>query len=366
MTSQYHPGLDGISVAQTEISKYDGLNGQLIYRGGYTIESLVEKSFEEIIYLLWNGQLPTPGEAENLRQYLAKHRDLNQAACATLAGLPTNANPMDALRTILSAQGVGPGCPKPDFQQAIALTATTPTAITAYYRHQQGLRPITPQDDLSHAANFLYMFHGEKPSERHVRCLESYLIMMADHGYNPSTFTACVVASTNSDIFSSIVAAIGTLKGTAHGGAVTEAHRMIEKVGSPENAEHFVLDKLERKERLMGFGHREYRTYDPRAKILRELCKEVNEQYFKCASKVEEVTLRELLHRYPERPNLTNVDFYAGGVLEAVGIPREFFTCTFAASRVVGWTVHVIEYMERNGRMISPTSEWTGPEPKQA
>lgn len=363
MSTQCNSGLDGVVVAQTEISKYDGINGQLIYRGGYAIDELMDKSFEEVAYLLWNGKLPTQDEANVLKEELVKHRDLNQAACAALAGLPTDADPMDALRTILSAQGARPGCPQPSLQEVIGLTAMTPTAIAAYCRHQQGLKPLDPRRDLDHAANFLYMLNGEEPNILLVRTLQSYLVLMADHGVNPSTFTACVVASTGSDLCSSIVAAIGTLKGPAHGGAVIAARQMVEQVGNPENAERFVLEMLDSKERLMGFGHREYRVYDPRARILRHICKEVNREFYNIAAKVEEVALRELLHRYPERPNMTNVDYYAGGVLEVVGIPTAFFTCIFAASRIVGWAAHVLEYMARDGRMISPTSEWIGPDP---
>lgn len=207
------------------------------------------------------------------------------------------------------------------------------------------------------------MLNSEEPNTLLIRSLQSYLVMMADHGVNPSTFTACVVASTGSDLCSSVVAAIGTLKGPAHGGGtVIASRRMVEKVGTPENAEHFVIEMLDRKERLMGFGHREYRVYDPRARIFRRISKEVNREFYNIAAKVEEVALRELLRRHPERPNMTNVDYYAGGVLEATGIPIEFFTCIFAASRIVGWTAHVLEYMVRDGRMISPTSEWIGPD----
>ena len=363
MTVPYSPGLEGVVAAQTEISEVDGTNGRLIYRGGYLIQELAKRSFEEIAYLLWNGDLPDAEQLAPLHQQLVEARALNTAARAALSGLPTDADPMDALRTLLSAQGAGPGCPKPNVTDAIAATAVTPAAIAAFYRRQRGEAPIEPRADLGHAANFLYMLDGREPDADRVHYLETYLVLLADHGLNASTFTARVVASTGSDLFSAVVAAVGALKGPAHGGAATAAMNMLERVGGPENAERFVIDALDRHERLMGFGHRVYRTYDPRAKILRELAERCNPEFYAVASKVEEVAMRELLRRHPERPNATNVDYYSAGVLQAAGFPKEFFACVFAASRMAGWTAHVIEYMARDGRIIRPASEWVGPDP---
>ena len=363
MTVPYSPGLEGVVAAQTEISEVDGKNGRLIYRGGYLIEEVAERSFEEIAYLLWNGRLPDATQLETLRRQLADARSLNPAARAALSGLPKDADPMDALRTLLSAQGAGPGCPKPDAGAAIAATAITPTAIAAFYRHERGEAPVEPRPDLGHAANFIYMLNGHEPDPDRVRYLETYLVLLADHGLNASTFTARVVASTGSDLFSAVVAAVGALKGPAHGGAATAAMKMLERVGGPDNAERFVIETLDRHERLMGFGHRVYRTYDPRAKILRELARRCNPEFHAVASKVEEVALHELVRRHPERPNATNVDYYSAGVLQAAGFPKQYFACVFAASRMAGWTAHVIEYMAKDGRIIRPASEWVGPDP---
>ncbi len=363
MAVPYSPGLEGIVAAQTEISEVDGKNGRLIYRGGYLIHEVADRSFEDVAYLLWNGELPTARQGEEFRQKLGAGRRLDAAALAALGGLPTDADPMDALRTLLSAQGAAPDCPKPNLDAAIAATAVTPAAIASFYRHTRGQELIEPRPDLGHAANFLYMLDGEEPDPRRTHYLETYLVLLADHGLNASTFTARVVASTGSDLWSAIVAAVGALKGPAHGGAATAAIKMIEQVGGPDNAERFVIDTLNSKGRLMGFGHRVYRTYDPRARILRDLCREANREFYDVAFRVEEVALRELLARHPERPNATNVDYWSAGVLGAAGFPKEYFACVFAASRMAGWTAHVLEYMAKDGRIIRPASQWVGPDP---
>ena len=365
MTVPYSPGLEGVVAAQTEISEVDGQNGRLIYRGGYLIQEVAERSFEEVAYLLWHGQLPDQAQLAELKQQLAAASALNTAAREALSGLPRDADPMDALRTLVSAQGAGPDCPKPHMQGAIAATAVTPTAVAAFYRHQRGQQPLEPRPELGHAANFLYMLDGNKPDAERVRYLQTYLVLLADHGLNASTFTARVVASTGTDLWSAVVAAIAALKGPAHGGAATAAMNMLERVGGPDRAEQFVINALDHKERLMGFGHRVYRTYDPRARILRDLCKEANPEFYNVAVKVEEVALRELVARHPERPNATNVDYYSAGILAAAGFPTEFFACVFATSRMAGWTAHVLEYMAKDGRIIRPASQWTGPDPSK-
>jgi citrate synthase len=364
MTVPYHPGLEGVVAAQTEISEVDGQNGRLIYRGGYLIEELFGKSFEKVAHLLLTGELPNDTQLADFKVKLAERRALNGQARAALSGLSSDVDPMDAMRTIVSAQAAAPGVPKPSLDGAISLIAVAPTAVAAFYRHWQTKPPVEPRADLDEAANFLYMLDGEEPSPDRVRLLESYLVLLADHGLNASTFTARVACSTGSDLASSIVAAICALKGPAHGGAATAAMNMIEQVPGPEAAEQFVLDRLDKHERLMGFGHRVYRTYDPRAKILRELAREGNPGFYAVASRVEDKALRELLARHPERPNATNVDYYSAGVLQAAGFPKEFFTSVFAVSRMVGWTAHVLEYAEKDGRIIRPASEWVGPDPE--
>jgi citrate synthase len=364
--TEYVPGLEGVTAAETEVSEVDGQNGRLIYRGGYLIEELKDCSFEEIAHLLWYGRMPSKAETTQLQGELAQHRSLNDAARAALGAIPRDADPMDALRTALSAQGAGPNCPKPDLQQAIAYTAVVPTIVAAFERQQQGLEWVEPRGaDLSHAANFIYMLTAKEPDADHVKWLETYLVLLADHGLNASTFAARVVASTGADLGSALVGAIGALKGPAHGGAATAAKKMVSKVGSAENAEKWMREAAERHEKFMGFGHRVYRTYDPRAKILREMARTANPDYYPIAFRVEEVALEILKEKNPERPNATNVDFWAAAVLDAAGFSTDSFTCVFAASRVVGWSAHVLEYMSKDGRILRPASKWTGPDPSQ-
>jgi citrate synthase len=241
------------------------------------------------------------------------------------------------------------------------LTATFPTIIAAFDRIRKGQAPIPPRPDLSHAANYLYMLTGQVPSEQRERALDTYLVLTADHGLNASTFTARVIASTLSDMCSSIVGAIGALKGPLHGGAPALVLKMLQAIGTPENAESWLTNALDRGERIMGFGHRVYKTEDPRAKVLRRLAERTSEiDFFRLATRVEDLALKLLHERKPERRLYTNVEFYSAAVMHGVGLPDDLFTPTFAASRVVGWTAHVLEQLQDN-RLIRPASEYTGP-----
>jgi citrate synthase len=362
--SEFSPGLEGVLAARTVISMVDGQNGRLVYRG-YVIADLAETmSFEEVAYLLWHGELPDRSQLEELDHALRSRRGLDKAAVAALRGLDADSMPMDVLRTVVSAQGVDSHLRKPDLEQAIAYAAAFPTVLAAFHRQRQGKEWIEPRQDLGHAANYLYMLSGEVPSDEKVQALNSYLVLLADHGMNASTFTARVIASTDSDLASCLVGAIGALKGPAHGGAPSLVMDQLEKIGTPDNAEKWGREALERKERFMGFGHRVYRTYDPRAKILKAMCERLNPTFYALASKWEEVALRLLQERHPERPQATNVEFYSAGVLQSVGLPKDLFPPTFAASRSAGWTAHVLEQVSDN-RLIRPQSEYVGPEPKK-
>jgi citrate synthase len=363
MTNEYVPGLEGVIAARTEISRVDGANGRLVYRG-YVIADLAENmSFEEVAHLLWYGRLPTRAELDALTLELAGSRALTPAAAATLAALPRDADPMDVLRSVVSVQGVQHRLEKPTIPLAIHAAASFPTMLAAYHRSQQGLEPITPRADLAHAANYLYMLNGKESPPEQVRALNTYLVLLADHGMNSSTFTARVIASTDSDLVSSLVGAIGALKGPAHGGAPSAVMDQLELIGTPENAEHWMRDARKRKVRFMGFGHRIYRVYDPRAKILKAMCERMNPKFYALASKVEEIALQILHEEHPERPQSTNVEFYSAGVLQAIGLPKDYFTPTFAVSRASGWTAHVLEQVANN-RLIRPQSEYIGPEPR--
>ena len=336
LVPEFSPGLEGVVAAETAVSEVDGANGRLIYRGGYLIEDLAPiATFEETAYLLWNGRLPEAADLDALCRQMAAARDLK-----------------DAAKTLT----------QPTLDEAIALTAVLPTIVAAAYRRSKGNDPIEPRDDLRHAANLLWMMEGKEASPDRVHWLDTYLVLLADHGLNASTFTARVIASTGSDLTSCIVGAIGALKGPAHGGATFAARTMLDKIGSVENVEPWMEKAHEEHRRFAGFGHRVYRTYDPRAKILRELAKTAAPDLHRLAARAEEVALKILHEAHPERPNATNVDFWASVVLTGVGIPKELFTCVFASSRVAGWTAHVLESLA-DLRIIRPASIWKGPQP---
>jgi citrate synthase len=362
--SSYVPGLEGIIAAQTAISMVDGANGRLVYQG-YVIADLAEDmSFEEVAFLLWKGRLPTRAELDALTLELAGSRALTQAATIALDALPKDTDPMDVLRSVVSVQGVEHKLEKPSIPLAIHATASFPTILAMFHRRQLGLEPVKPRADLGHAANYLYMLNGKESSPELVHALNTYFVLLADHGMNASTFTARVIASTDSDLASCLVGAIGALKGPAHGGAPSAVMDQLEQIGTADKAERWMREARKQKVRFMGFGHRLYRTYDPRAKILKAMCERLNPKFYELASKVEETALMILHEEHPERPQATNVEFYSAGVLQAIGLPKEYFPPTFAVSRVTGWSAHVLE-QSANNRLIRPQSEYIGPEPRK-
>ncbi len=362
--SAYVPGLEGVIGAQTAISMVDGENGRLVYQG-YVIADLAEEmSYEEVAHLLWEGHLPNRAELDALTSEMAANRELTQAAGVALRALPTDTDPMDVLRSVVSAQGVEHRLARPTRALAVHATASFPTILAGFYARQRGVEPAAPRRELGHAANYLYMINGKEASPEIVRALNTYLVLLADHGMNASTFTARVIASTESDLTSCLVGAIGALKGPAHGGAPSAVMDQLEEIGTAANAERWLRDARKRKVRFMGFGHRVYRVYDPRARILKEMCRRLNPKFYDLASKVEEVALQILHEEHPERPQSTNVEFYSAGVLEAIGLPKEYFTPTFAIARVAGWSAHVLEQAAHN-RIIRPQSEYIGPEPRK-
>jgi len=364
MSSEYVPGLEGIIAARTEISLVDGANGRLVYRG-YVIADLAEEmSFEEVAHLLWYGSLPNRTELDALTRELAGSRALTAPARATLEALPADTDPMDVLRSVVSVQGVEHKLQKPTIPLAIHATASFPTILASFHRRTQGLKAVEPRADLGHAANYLYMLNAKEAAPELVQALNTYLVLLADHGMNASTFTARVIASTDSDLASCLVGAIGALKGPAHGGAPSAVMDQMEDIGTADNAENWMREARKQKVRFMGFGHRVYRTYDPRAKILKALCQRLNPKFYELASKVEETALAILHEEHPERPQATNVEFYSAGVLQAIGLPKEYFPPTFAVSRVGGWSAHVLEQGSHN-RLIRPQSEYIGPEPRK-
>ena len=357
---QNRGGLEGVVAATTALSKVEGTAGRLIYRG-YNIHDLARTtSFEEIAYLLWYGKLPTKMELVDLKIQMLEERTLPTAVLQVLNYLPPTAVPMDVLRTSVSAFGAATIQGKPTLDQAIALTERFPLILAAFHRIRNGLEPLEAHPELGYAANYLYLLTGQMPKEEHVRALDAYLVLLADHGMNASTFTARVIASTESDIASTVVGAIGALKGPLHGGAPSKVQDMLDAIGTEDRAESWLRDSLARGDRLMGFGHRIYKTEDPRAEELREMARIADPQQFALAHKVEELALALLEEQKPGRRLYTNVEFYSAVVLSSVGLPGDLFTPTFAASRVAGWTAHVLEQVANN-RLIRPEAEYTGP-----
>ena len=353
-------GLEGIVAATTALSKVEGTEGRLIYRG-YNIHDLARTtSFEEVAYLLWFGQLPNQAQLADLKVQLTQQRTLPASVMRVLLDLPNTVEPMDVLRTVASAWGAGTITGKPTVEQAIALTARFPVFLAAFQRLRNGQEPLESLPELGHAANYLYLLTGNLPEQQHVQALDAYLVLLADHGMNASTFTARVVASTESDIVSATVAAVGALKGPLHGGAPSKVQDMLNAIGTIENAEPWIRNAITSGQRLMGFGHRVYKTYDPRAEELRELARLADPQEFVLAHRVEELALALLEEEKPGRGLYTNVEFYSAVLLASVGLPGDLFTPTFAVSRVSGWTAHILEQVGNN-RLIRPEADYTGP-----
>jgi citrate synthase len=356
-------GLEGIVAAQSSISDVNGLEGRLIY-WGYDIHDLAEHaSFEEVTYLLWNGQLPTRSQLEELKQQLSREARLPKEIQQLIRSIPKDANPMDMLRTVVSALALydpesADMSREANVRKATRLTARMSTIVTTFERVRNGLEPVEPREDLSIAGNFLYTLRGQEPDEVATRTMDLALVLHADHELNASTFAARVTAATLSDMYSAIVSAIGTLKGPLHGGANEGVIKNLLEIGTVENVEPWTRDALANKRKIMGFGHRVYRTEDPRATHLREMSRKLGERtgekkWYEMSHKMEEVMISDK-KLYP------NVDFYSASTYYALGIPTDLFTPIFACSRITGWTAHVLEQYENN-RLIRPRAEYIGP-----
>jgi len=361
-------GLEGVVAASTALSHVFGEEGRLVYRG-YDIHELAGHArFEEVAHLLWRGRLPNQAELDELHGQLGANRDLPEPVLATLRALPADTAPMDALRTGVSALGAAHGDlfdEVPDPAEAIALAARVPSILAAFFRLRQGLAPLPPRPDLNTAQSYLYQLLGEVPDDRHWQPLDVYLVLLADHGMNASTFTARVIASTQSDLCSAITGAVGALKGPLHGGAPSKVLDMLNEIGAVANVDPWLTRALDTDQRLMGFGHRVYKAEDPRAEILRGMAERASDPAFFALSKTtEERALAMLAERKPGRRLYTNVEFYSAAVLAAVGLPGDMFTPTFAVARSVGWSAHVLEQVANN-RLIRPQSAFVGPTDKR-
>ena len=359
----FSPGLAGIVAAQTRLSSVDGEAGELII-AGYPIESLAgQASFEEVVYLLWHGSLPRPNQLAGITTALARQRALPALTLEVLRSAAAQRLPaMDMLRM---AAGTLAPTENDILSAGAAVLAQLPSLVAAGWRLSQGQTPIPPRSDLGHAANYLYMLFGEEPDAERVHGLETYLNTVVDHGLNASTFTARVIISTGSDLVSALVGAIGALKGPLHGGAPGPALDMVFEIGEIERAEAVLRAKLDRRERLMGFGHRVYRVRDPRAEVLAEAAERFYRRagdmaLYDLARGVESVALRLLDEYHPERRLQTNVEYYTALLLHGLGLPVELFTPTFALSRAAGWIAHCLEQQSQN-RIIRPQSEYIGP-----
>lgn len=364
-------GLEGIYVAETKLSYIDGENSRLYYVG-YSIEDLAKYStYEEVAFLLYYYRLPTKSEYELFKAVMRESREIPDEVLSIVRNMVRRkAHPMDILRTAVSSLSaldpeIDQRSREADIRKALRILSKAPSIIAAMYRFSRGLDYIEPRNDLDHAANLIYMMHGKKPSEFEAKVLDTIFILHAEHGMNASTFASLVTASTLADIYAAVVSGISALKGPLHGGAAEAAYWQYKEIGSPDNVEAWVKNALDRKRRIMGMGHRVYKSYDPRAKIMKELDREVANKFggeaaqlYSIATKLEEVALREL----SKRGKVTiqpNVDFYTPIAYTALGIPPELFTTIFAASRIVGWTAKVIEYVENN-RLIRPLDYYIG------
>jgi len=352
----YAPGLKGVLAGETSLASVDGERGRLHYRG-YPIGELVERgSFDQVAELLWTGEWPS-------QAHLAC-APLPDAVVDVLRRLPTSTSAMDALRTAVSAWGAVTGSVwPPTVEQARTLTAIAPTALAAFARLRDGLEPIAPDPSLGLAEGFLYQLRGDRPDPASARALDAYFVVGAEHGFNASTFAARVILSTHSDIASAVAGAIGALKGPWHGGAPAEVVDQLHEMGSIDQAESWIRATLDRGERLMGFGHRVYRAYDPRAAALRSVAEGQagTADWLAKAVAVEEIALRVLAEFKPDYPIKTNVEYYAAAVLQGVGLPPNLFPATFALARHAGWTAHCLEQAEVNV-LIRPGVRYVGPD----
>ena len=355
-------GLEDVVALESRICFIDGKGGRLIYEG-YDIRDLAAQStFEEIAYLLWYGRLPTAVQLHDLKDRLVPLRSLPEGVLEIIDRIPKDSSPMDVLRTAVSALAVfEPAETQPGASSiggAQRLTAVLPTILGYFHRRRNGLPPPTPHPELGHAAYLLAALSDRPATELEIRALDVALILHADHELNASTFAARVTASTLSDLYSAVTSAIGTLKGPLHGGANERVMELLDEIGKPERSGEVIRARLARHERIMGFGHRVYKVEDPRATILREWSRRVGEahndlHYYQILREVESVVHREK-GLYP------NVDLYSGSVYTLLGIPKDLFTPLFAASRVAGWTAHVLEEYQ-DLRLIRPMARYVGP-----
>ena len=356
-------GLRGVVAATTSIGDVNGEKGELIYQGVNIHDLATQSTFEEVVFLLWNGRLPKRAELDELRANIAASYEIPQWVRGPIEYFPKDAEPMDTLRTAVSALSFFDKESR-DLSRAASVRVATrliaqfATIVAAIDRARNGKTPIKPRPDLNIATNFLYMLKGEMPDEFDAHVMDVALVLQADHELNASTFTARVVAGTLADMYSCVTAALGALSGPLHGGANTAVMKMLLEIGSVDNVETYIKDTLAKKKKIMGWGHAVYRTEDPRATHLRRFSKEMGQRkgdtkWYDMTAKVEEVMKRE-------KGLLPNVDAYSASTYYMMGIPLDLYTPIFAISRISGWTAHILEQYADN-KLIRPRAEYIGP-----
>ncbi|MFJ6750316.1 citrate synthase/methylcitrate synthase [Streptomyces sp. NPDC091266] len=367
-------GLAGVIVTDTELGDVRGREGFFHYRQYSAVELATARSFEDVWYLMFHGELPDAAQLAAFTAETAALRALPAALRDALPGIAlagAHSGPLAGLRTALSLLGATAGFrPLYDIDtdrrraDALAACAAVPTLLTALHRLGQGQEPVEPRTDLTYAANYLYMLTGHEPQPERVRAVEAYLIATIDHGFNASTFTARVITSTGADLAACLVGAVGALSGPLHGGAPSRALDTLDAIGTPDRIDPWIRERVLRGERIMGFGHPVYRTEDPRSRMLRGIAEQFGGPLVEFAVQVEARVETLLAELKPGRELHTNVEFYAGVVLELCGLPREMFTPTFCAARVVGWSANVLEQAQ-DSKIIRPAARYVGPPPPQ-
>ncbi|MFD3887594.1 citrate synthase/methylcitrate synthase [Streptomyces microflavus] len=373
-TSAVPRGLAGVVVTDTALGDVRGREGFYHYRQYSAIELAQTRSFEDVWYLMFHGELP--GRAA-VADFAARTADLRTLPAEVREALPAIARagavsgPLAGLRTALSLLGASTGYrPVYDLDadrrraDALAACAAVPTILTALQRLGQGLQPVEPREDLPYAANYLYMLTGSEPEPDRVRAVEQYLISTVDHGFNASTFTARVVASTGADLAACLVAAVGALSGPLHGGAPSRALDTLDAIGTPDRIDGWIREQVLSGRRIMGFGHPVYRTEDPRSRMLKSIAQSFGGPLVDFAVEVEQQVEAILAELKPGRELHTNVEFYAGVVMELCGLPRAMFTPTFCAARVIGWSANILEQAE-DPKIIRPAARYVGTPPPQ-
>ena len=360
-------GLQGVAVADTSLSRVSGDIGELIIRGYQIADLGAHVTYEEAVYLLWYDVLPTATQLETFKATLAANRVIPTELLDLLKQFPQTAHPMAVLRSAVSLLGLYD--PQADDirlagarEKALRLVAQLPTMVAAWERIRQGKEVVAPQADLGHAANFLYMMNGAEPNQDAVKALDAYLVLLIDHDFNASTFSARVTTGTSADMYSAITTALGTLKGPAHGGANQKAMEQFLAAAATGDVAQWYNDFRDAGNRVMGIGHREYKVEDPRARVLRPLAEKVavtsgNGRWYDIASQIEKLTRQD--DYFVSRNLYANVDYYSAVVLYMLNIPVDQFTCVFAISRVAGWMGHILEQLANN-RLIRPQANYTG------